>query len=281
MSLNTTEHHTHAANATSHPSAILLEAQGKWHTKVEIAADNEAQCQAQAMSDLVSMQVLMWIATLEAKMEAKKVQALSSKPLATHPKPRDPVAADSTTSADMGSFNKDPSEDKVDNGTQKRAVRWLVKLTFRERVKDAHNKLDQPLNNGHEDKKSPGSTSTTGCSQVTGKGNLVATKAALPRLVKNWASAVVLSTCASVRPEPSHTASTHVPLSVSSKGLSMKTHTTSKSSLALPQTLTNSVMNLSHPPIGGLGEGDSEDDIYEGPVGIGAKADIWGKSMRK
>ncbi|KAF8836652.1 hypothetical protein BDN67DRAFT_1014498 [Paxillus ammoniavirescens] len=111
--------------------------------------------------------------------------------------------------------------------------------------------------------------------------NRSATKAALPGLVKNWASAVVPSTCTSTRPEPSHTTSSHVPLSVSSKGLSMKTCTTSKSSLTLPQTPANSVTDLSRPPIDGLGEGDSEDDIYEGPVGIGAKADVQGKSMRK
>ncbi|KAF8839249.1 hypothetical protein BDN67DRAFT_1012433, partial [Paxillus ammoniavirescens] len=111
--------------------------------------------------------------------------------------------------------------------------------------------------------------------------NHSATKAALPGLVKNWASAVVPSTCASARPEPSHTTSSHVPLSVSSKGLSTKTRTTSKSSLALPRTPANSVTDLSRPPIGGLGEGDSEDDIYEGPVGIGAKANVRGKSMRK
>ncbi|KAF8833002.1 hypothetical protein BDN67DRAFT_986315 [Paxillus ammoniavirescens] len=251
------------------------------------------------MSDSVSKQVLTQIVTLEAEMEMKKAQVLSSKPLATHPKPRvrrrtqktaedeilegadgdtegatllgqaeDPVAADPTTSADMGLFDEDPSEDEVDNGTQKRAVGQPVKSTFKER-----------LNNGHEDQKSPGST--TGCSQVTGKGNLVATKAALPGLVKNWASAVVPSTCTSARPEPSHTTSSHVPLSVSSKGLLTKTRTTSKSSLTLPQTPANSVTDLSRPPIGGLGEGDSADDIYEGPVGIGAKADVRGKSMRK
>ncbi|KIK79839.1 hypothetical protein PAXRUDRAFT_16112 [Paxillus rubicundulus Ve08.2h10] len=305
MSLNITKRHTRASNATRHPGAIILEAQVKRRTKAEIAADDEAQHQAQAMSDSVSKAVLAQIATLEAEMEAKQTQVLSSKPSATRPKPKArirtksqagktipeavegdakgvecSVPEDTMAGADVEAFGEDASEDgEANDGKKRRVSRRPGKSSFREKVKEAHRILDQPLNNGHEDKKTTHAVhnqisvlteSTLYFLNIT--SNHSTTKASLTGLVRNWASAVVPSNIS--KGTPSCTARDTAP--TKSKALSTTTH--SSNALA-PLTPVNSVADASSLCIAGLEEG--EDDIYEHSISIKGNVNSKGDDTRK
>ncbi|KIJ06846.1 hypothetical protein PAXINDRAFT_103208 [Paxillus involutus ATCC 200175] len=301
MSLNTTERRTRASNATRHPGAIVLEAQVKRCTKAEIAADNEAQRQAQATSDTISKAVLGRIATLEAEMEAKQTQVLSSKPSAIRPKPKacthtksqagdtvpeavegdaegasaeGPVAVeDPVVGADVEEFDEDASEDgEGDSAMQRRVSRRPVKSSFREKVKEAHRMLDQPSSNRHEDKK----MTPARRNQTASKGNLLTTKASLTGLVRNWASAVVPSSSSKGPGTPARTPTNSNTALSGFKAQSATTHT---SGALIPLTPGNSVVLDTSGICIGLGEGD--DEIYECPVGTKGNVNLKGEDARK
>ncbi|KIK76224.1 hypothetical protein PAXRUDRAFT_28988, partial [Paxillus rubicundulus Ve08.2h10] len=156
-----------------------------------------------------------------------------------------PVEDSVATDSEAEEFDEDASEDgEANDGMQRRLSRQPVKLSFRERVKEAHRMLDQPPKNVHEE-------IHTACSQTASKGNL---------LSKGTPSCAL----------------TGSNISIQSKSWSTTTHT---SGALIPLMPVNTVVDTSSVCIAGLGEG--EDDIYEHPVGIKGNVNLKGKDARK
>ena len=81
----TSQPHTRAKNATTHPGDIVLQAQGKQCSKAKKAADDKLLRDALAEKEQARKKGIAHLAEMEMEMEAKQTVVQKLTPLRPHP----------------------------------------------------------------------------------------------------------------------------------------------------------------------------------------------------
>ena len=81
----TSRPHTRAKNATTHPGDIVLQAQGKRHSKAEKVADDKLLRDAQVEEEQARKEGIARLADMEMEMEARQAVVKNLAPV--HPRP--------------------------------------------------------------------------------------------------------------------------------------------------------------------------------------------------